>query len=80
MSYRLQQPQAAALGLAALVTAATLGALAFKADREYRHAAYAHQLREHALAQAQLPTSPLQQVVVVGQRVQQVVVVGRRRG
>lgn len=72
------QPQTAALGLAVLVTACTLGALDAKADREYRTAAYAHDL----LAQIENTPNPVvQQVVVTGHRqVQQVVVTGRRRG
>jgi muramoyltetrapeptide carboxypeptidase LdcA involved in peptidoglycan recycling len=77
MSSRLQA-QALALGLAAIVTAITLGALAGKADREYHAAAYAHDL----LAQIENTPNPVvQQVVVTGHReAQQVVVIGRRRG
>ncbi|MEW6704478.1 MAG: hypothetical protein AB1430_06465 [Pseudomonadota bacterium] len=78
MSYRLQ-PQAAALGLAALVTAGTLGSLGAMADSEYRSATASH--AQALLAQAEIDTpSSFHQVVVTGHRLQQVVVVGRRRG
>jgi hypothetical protein len=77
MSSRLQ-PQTIALGLAALVTVSTLGGLGAKANREYRAAAYAHDL----LAQIENTPNPVvQQVVITGHRgVQKIVVVGHRRG
>jgi hypothetical protein len=68
------QPHTLALGLAVLVTASTVGALGAKANREYRSAAYAHEL----LAQIELTPSSSQQVVITGHRLQQITITGRR--
>jgi hypothetical protein len=64
-------PQATALGLAALVTLATLGGLDALADGQYNSAA-----TEYAQANAPI----IQQVEIVGNAVQQVVITGRKRG
>jgi hypothetical protein len=78
MSNRFQ-PQAAALGLAATLTAAVLGGLAAVADSQYRSAADAHALLAQGLAQNTAQAGP-QQIVVTGHRLQQIVVTGHRRG
>jgi hypothetical protein len=70
MSHRIT-PQVTALGLAAVVTLATLGGLDTLAAGQYNSAA-----TEYALAS----TPAVQRVEIIGSAVQQVVIVGRKRG